>query len=129
VCYIHAHHTLTYIVPYECMCASIMCLRIKLLGICIVDLTWTYVAKVRQYYRSPNKISNLPRSCIYPDNISIIITSMFRLHFSLKATRASARFQKKKSKVRISYLFWLHQVPATCLNGTSGAPHDKDLPS
>ena len=73
LCLIHTHHT--YIVPHECMCAPIMHLRIKLFGICIADLTWTYVAKVGRYHVFQNKISNLPRSCARPNNISIIVTS------------------------------------------------------
>ena len=68
----HTHHT--YIVPYECMCACIMRLRIKLLGICIANLTLIYVAKVGWYHIFPNKISNLPHSCARSDNISVIVT-------------------------------------------------------
>ena len=37
---------LHYIVPYECMCPPIMWLRIMLLGICTMNLAWTYVVKV-----------------------------------------------------------------------------------
>jgi len=110
----HTHHT--YKVPYECMCACIMRLRIKLLGICIANLTLIYVAKVGRYHIFPNKISNLPCGCTRSDN---------NIHYRHLWVQAHALADSAGR----SCLFQLYQVPAACHNWISGAPSEEDLPS
>jgi hypothetical protein len=92
-----------------------MCLWIKLLGICIADLTLIYVAKVGRYHRFPNKVSNLPRRCARPNNISIIVTSGSRpVHWQTKQGE-DAYFSFIRCEPHVSMAFLELHVTRTSL--------------